>query len=325
MVESLAVELPSLGVDVTTFSVGTSTLPGEVAFHFAEAQAAVSKRVQSSWSRVSDVVQAAKAFELAGKFDLVHNHTDYGIPFAAVSDTPTVTTLHGFAGTGNHLEQIVNHFPDANYVTISASQRALCPHLRVVATVPNCIPEDMIQEEVRATGEGTYLVHLARVSAAKGTDVAVRVAKGLGIPLVIAGPIFRSATPFFEQEIAPHVDGEAVKYVETVTGAAKATLLRDALATLVPVQWQEPFGLNAVESMAVGTPIVAFRRGALPEVVDEGVTGFVVDDIPAMQESVERTRAIDRAECAARARARFSRRAMARSYHEVYERLLSFR
>ncbi|MFE4367920.1 glycosyltransferase family 4 protein [Streptomyces sp. NPDC056835] len=320
--ESLAVELTGLGVEVTTFSVGTSSPTGRLAFHFEEPRTSSGKNGKASWDRVDDVIQAGKAFAMSGDFDVVHNHTEYGVPFAGICNTPTVTTLHGYAAEGTGLERIVNNFPDAGYVTISERQRSLCPHLRVLATVPNCIPEDVVGAKARATPGGAYLVHLARISAAKGSDLAIEAARSAGIPLVLAGPVFRSDKEFFESKIKPYLDGVSVDYVGVVSGEAKTSLLRDALATLAPIQWDELFGLSIVESMAVGTPVIAFRKGAFPEVVEESVTGFVVDDVRAMRAAIEQVGALDRGLCAAAARGRFAPSAMAKSYVQVYERLL---
>ncbi|MER8072282.1 glycosyltransferase [Streptomyces sp. NPDC094034] len=314
IVESLAVEMPSLGVEMTTFSVGTTTLPGDVAFHFDTAQ--------TTWDRFDDVIQAGKAFAMAQDFDVIHYHDVFGTPFASLSPVPFVTTLHSYAAGGNPLEKFVDAFPDANYVTISASQRSLCSHLRVVATVPNCIPEDVVHEDVRSGTGGSYLVHLGRMCADKGTDLAVRLAREAGIPLVLAGPVFSPDVEFFAREIKPHIDGAAVTYIESVAGADKVQLLRGALAMVSPGRWNEPFGLSMVEAMALGTPVVASRAGSLPEVVDDGVTGFVADDVPAMLACLDRVRVLDRGRCAATARERFSPRVMAANYLEVYRRLV---
>lgn len=314
IVESLAVEMPSLGVEMTTFSVGTAKLPGRVAYHFDTAQ--------TTWDRFDDVIQAGKAFAMAREFDVIHYHDVFGAPFASLSPVPLVTTLHSYAAGGNPLEKFVDGFPDANYVTVSASQRSLCSHLRVVATVPNCIPEDIVHEEFRAGTGGSYLVHLGRMCADKGTDLAVRLAREAGIPLVLAGPVFHPDVEFFAREIKPHIDGVAVTYVETVDGADKVQLLRNALAMVSPGRWNEPFGLSMVEAMAVGTPVLAYRAGSLPEVVDDGVTGFVEDDMPAMLARLDKVRVLDRGRCAATARERFSPCVMAASYLEVYRTLI---
>jgi glycosyltransferase involved in cell wall biosynthesis len=310
---SLAVELPALGVELTTFSVGTSSLPGGLAYHF--------DGPQTTWDRFDDVIQAGKAFALARDFDVIHYHDVFGAPFASISPTPLVTTLHSYAGEANPLEKYVDAFPDAGYVTVSENQRRLCAHLRVLATVPNCVPEDVVHEEPRTTPGGSYLVHLGRLCAGKGTDLAVRLARDTGIPLVLAGPVFDPDTEFFAREIAPHIDGRDISHLESVTGADKVALLRDALAMLAPGRWNEPFGLAFIEAMAVGTPVLASRAGSLPEVVEHGKTGLLADDLDGMRTQLDHIPSLDRATCAATARARFSPRATAATYLDVYRAL----
>ncbi|MFI2710823.1 glycosyltransferase [Micromonospora sp. NPDC018662] len=321
VVESLAVHLPSVGVEVTTFTVGSSRVPGATAAHFPEPPARVDRNGDRFWDRTDDLIQVGKAFELAAGVDVVHLHTEYGLPFAALSPVPVVSTLHSYAGEGGGLERLVDSFPQVPYVAISERQRGLCRHLNVVATIPNCIPQDVLDTSPHdRPGGDPYLLFLGAIDERKGPDRAVEVARALDRRILLAGPVSRSNRAWFDRRIAPHVDGRRVDYLGDVGGADKRRLLSGAAALLSPVRWQEPFGLVAVEAMAAGTPVVATREGALAEIVEDGITGFTVRDPADLTEAARRAMTIDRRRCAAHARARFDPVRMARAYAEVYRR-----
>ncbi|HEV7679004.1 MAG TPA: glycosyltransferase family 4 protein [Candidatus Dormibacteraeota bacterium] len=260
--------------------------------------------------------------EELGPLDLIHDHCGGATLFALSTRgiAPVIHTVHGPLGD-----------PDADFyaalprstrlVAISEAQRATAPSLPWVATVHNAV--DLDQLAVSGDGERDddgYLLCLARICYDKGQDVALEVAARTGMRLVLAGKV--EATPegrsFFEHCVEPAIDGDRVVYLPNVAGQAKTRLLSRATALLAPLRWEEPFGLNLVEAMASGTPAIAFARGAAPELLGDGVTGFLVDDVDGMVDAVSRVDEIDRRACAAATRERFSPAAMARAYRAAY-------
>ncbi|MEV4118512.1 glycosyltransferase [Micromonospora sp. NPDC049645] len=321
VIDSLACELTELGVELTTFTVGTSRTAGKMEFHFAEHQAPSDETGDfTSWDPAAPSIQAGKAFARAAEYDFVHNHLSQGIAFSEVCPTPMLTTLHSFAATGSKSDRIFANFPDARYVAISDSQRRLAPHLNVVATVPNPIPHETWRSAPEVTRRGEYLLFLGRLSHLKGAELAVGLAARWGLPLIIAGPVFPADRPYFHEVLEPLLDTRGVTYVGGVAGERKADLLRGALATVVPSQWDEPFGLTALESMALGTPALVSPRGALPEMVEHDVTGLVVPDFGHPDVTAEDVLALDRAVVADQARQRFAPAAVAASYLALYRR-----
>jgi glycosyltransferase involved in cell wall biosynthesis len=210
----------------------------------------------------------------------------------------------------------------AALVAVSEAQRATAPELNWTATVYNAVDVDALEIGDRADRED-YLLCLARICADKGQDVAIEVARRTGRRLVLAGKV--EETPegraFHEQRVLPFVDGEQVVHLGNVAGAEKARLLARATALLSPVRWPEPFGLALAEATCSGTPAIAFPNGAVPEVIDDGCTGFLVEDVDAMCEAVERAHDIDARAAAAHARRRFAPAAMVDGYLAVYDRV----
>jgi glycosyltransferase involved in cell wall biosynthesis len=323
VVESLAVHLPTAGVSVTTFTVASSRLPGATAAHFPAPPVRFDKNGDRFWDRTDDLIQVGKAFEIAAGVDIVHLHTEYGLPFVALSPVPVVSTLHSYANEGGGLERLVDSYPHVPYVAISNRQRGLCQHLNVVDTILNCIPQDVLDASPgERAAEDPYLLFLGSVDERKGSDRALDAALALNHRILLAGPVSRSNRQWFDRMIAPHVDGSRVDYLGDVGGSRKLRLLREAAVLLCPVRWQEPFGLVAVEAMALGTPVVATRQGALAEVVEDGITGYTVDDPADLAEACWRAILIDRHQCAKHARTRFDPVRTARQYTEVYRRTL---
>jgi glycosyltransferase involved in cell wall biosynthesis len=208
------------------------------------------------------------------------------------------------------------------FVSISGAQRQSMPELPWIGTVHNAVDVDALR--VTPLEKEPYLLCLARICPDKGQHVAIEAARRAGMRLVLAGKVegIPEATDYFERYIAPAVDGERVVHMHNVAGEEKARLLARAHALLAPLQWDEPFGLAMVEAMASGTPAIAMARGAAPELVTEGVTGFLVHDIDGMTAAISRVAEVDPWTCANASRARFSRSAMADSYLQLYETAL---
>jgi len=305
----LADGLAARGVDVTLFatldSVTTATLDGVCAHGYADDPTVD--------GRVSEAMHVAHALARSASFDLVHNHLDWlPLAFAAHCRAPLLTTVHGFSGP-----RILPAYARArsSFVSISDSDRV--PSLDYVATVHHGVDLAGLPFSA-ASGDG--LVTFGRIHPDKGVHTAIEIARRAGRPLTICGIV--QDERYFEELVAPHVDGDSVVFLGPVGPDRRAEILGDAAALLHPIDFDEPFGLSVVESMACGTPVVAYRRGSMPEVVDEGVTGFVVDTVEAAVAAVARVGGLDRARCGDRARERFGADRMVTDYLAVYERLL---
>ncbi len=257
----------------------------------------------------------------AARFDLIHFHLDYvHLPVVKTLPCPTVTTLHGRLFAPDEEARFEAYF-HAPLVSISNSQRLPIPQANWQATVYHGMPLDTHNFR---DGAGSYLAFLGRVSPEKGLDKAVEIARRAGMPLRVAAKIYPEERPYYEQVIEPLFRASReVEFVGEVGGVAKDAFLGGACALLFPIEWAEPFGLVMIEAMACGTPVVAFRRGSVAEVMTDGVTGFVVEDIPGAVEAVRATSGLDRRACRRAFVERFGVSRMASDYLAVYRRLVA--
>ena len=306
----LAEGLVEQGVDVTLFasldSQTTAVLDGIAPVGYAENP--------SLDGRVWEAMHVAYALARSGEFDLVHNHLDWlPLAFAAHCRAPLLTTIHGFSGRA-----ILPAYQRAAsaYVSISDADRA--PELDYCATIYHGI--DLGAVAFSAVG-GDDLVILGRIHPDKGTAAAIEIARLAGRALIIAGPIHDQ--PYFDELVAPRVDGERVRYLGSVGPERRSDLLGSARALLHPIGFDEPFGLSVVEAMAAGTPVVAYARGSMPEIIDHGRTGFLVADPAGAAAAVNATADLDRAAIRRVAERRFSAERMIDDYLAVYTSLLS--
>jgi glycosyltransferase involved in cell wall biosynthesis len=310
VVSLLAEGLVARGVDVTLFatldSQTTATLDGVCPRPYNEDPALD--------GRVWEALHVAHCLDRSGEFDLVHNHLDW-LPLAMsrLCRSPMVTTIHGF---GDRRILPAYERSTSAFVSISAADRA--PELTYLATVHHGV--DLAGWPV-VTEPGEALVAFGRIHPDKATADAIEIARRVGRPLLIGGPV--QDERYYAQRVAPYVDGEAVRYLGNVGGADRARMLGQAAALLHPLGFDEPFGLSVVEAMACGTPVVGYRRGALPETVHNGVTGYLVDDVEGAVAAVPAALALDRRRVAEVTRQRFSADRMVEEYLSVYERLLT--
>jgi glycosyltransferase involved in cell wall biosynthesis len=257
----------------------------------------------------------ASAREIASEgFDLVHAHASSFVEFADALDVPVVHTMH-HARDEALLGQYLEH-PSVRYVAISGRQAALVPELECAVIHHGLDPASM----TLGRGEGGYALFLGRLSWAKGPDLAVRAAREAGFELVVAGQAHAEPDdpPGWRRDLDRVLASPGVRRVGGVGGERKRRLLGGARALLMPIRWEEPFGLVQIEAMFCGTPVVALRRGAAPEIVEDGVTGFLVDDPAALAEALRRAAALDRDACRRRAIERFSTARMLRDHLRVY-------
>lgn len=263
------------------------------------------------------LIELEEVYRRAAEFDVIHNHVDYlAFPFARFAPTPTVTTTHGRLDLPE-VRQLYARYAEQALVSISRDQRRYLPAQRWVGTVHNGI--DLTHFHFQPTA-GDYLVFLGRISPEKRPDRAIEIARAVGMRLVIAAKVDKADRDYYEQVIAPMIRScPLVEYIGEVNEREKDVLLGGAYAYLFPIDWPEPFGLTMVEAMATGTPVIAFRAGSVPEVVIDGVTGFICDSMDAMIDAVSRVTSIDRAACRAHVERSFSTMAMAEGYLHVYQ------
>ena len=311
LVTSLLTEgLVARGVDVTLFATLDSQtdaqLRGVSPHGYAEDP--------SMDGRIWEAMHVANALSESKNFDLVHNQLDWlPLAFAAHCAAPMVTTIHGFSGAG-----ILPAYKRARsrYVAISDADRS--PELDYIATIYHGVDLAQLPLNTRA---GDDLVVFGRIHPDKGTADAITIAKLAGRRLVICGIV--QDEPYFAEEIKPQVDGDQIRYLGSIGPEQRADVLGSAAALLHPIAFDEPFGLSVVEAMACGTPVVAYQRGSMAEVVDEGVTGFLVHDIDSAVAAVEQAVSLDRGAVSARAASRFGSERMVDDYLRVYETILS--
>lgn len=259
-------------------------------------------------------------FRDTGAFDVMHFHTDYlHFPLVRRHGCPSVTTLHGLVHP-HDLRALLEEYRDVPLVSISNDQRRPIPDANWQGTVYHGLPREAFTFR---EAPGTYLVYLGRMSPEKRVDRAIEIARRAGLPLRIAAKIYPEEQHYFDETLAPLIrDAQPlVEFVGEVGGRAKDELIGGALALLFPIEWAEPFGLVLIEALACGTPVVAWSRGAVPEIVTDGVTGYVVESVPAAVSAVARVGDLDRRACRDAFERRFDADRMARQYVEVYNRL----
>lgn len=258
-----------------------------------------------------------EAYVRAHDFDVIHNHNDYiAFPFARMSVTPTVTTVHGRLDLPE-VQRIYEMFPEQRLVSISTDQQSWLPNSRWVGTVYNGI--DIDNYHFTAQG-GDYLVFLGRIAPEKRVDRAIEIARDVGMRLIIAAKVDKVDRDYYENAIKPLIERNQslVEFIGEVNEQEKDQLLGGSYAYLFPVDWPEPFGLTMAEAMATGTPVIATNSGSVPEVLVDGVTGFVCRSFSAMVSAVSRIGEIDRRACRAHVERRFSPTSMADGYEAIY-------
>jgi glycosyltransferase involved in cell wall biosynthesis len=265
--------------------------------------------------KVWECLHITELFEHGDAYDVIHNHFDYlPLSYSGLTSTPLVTTIHGFSSPGI-LPVYEKYNRTAFYVSISDADRS--PDLDYIQTIHHGI--DIQQFDFHSVPDDT-LLFFGRIHNDKGARQAIEIAKACRKKLLLAGIIQDQA--YYDQYVAPHIDNDRVVYVGSVGPTERNRLLGRALALLHPIQFDEPFGLSVIESMACGTPVIAFDRGSMPELIDNGISGFLVDNVGEAIESVARIEKIDREACRLHVERHFTVERMIDEYLQVYEMIL---
>lgn len=306
----LTEELVRAGHDVTLFATADSQTAGRLAAvcpRGYEEDASIDAKVWES-------LHIAHCFENAAGFDIIHNNFDFPpLTYSRLVDIPVLTTIHGFSSP--RILPVYKKYNDScHYVSISDADRS--PELSYVATVHHGID---IERFAFNDTPGDYLLFFGRIHHDKGAREAVEIARRAGLRLIMAGIV--QDRSYFERYVAPALDGGAVEYVGSVGPDRRQELLGNARALLHPINFAEPFGLSVVESMACGTPVIAVRKGSMPEIVTDGRDGFLVESVDEAVEAVGRIDELSRAACRETVEQRFTSEIMAAKYAEVYRRI----
>src|SRR5437764_10888202 len=311
----LVEELVDLGHDVTLFASGDSATRAKLVPGCPRALRLA--RSRSDPAAAQAVLLEAVASR-AGEFEGIHAHIDWlHLPLLSRLGVPFLTTLHGRLDLRG-LSAVIKRFPAAPFMSISDNQRVPLTQANWLGTIYHGLPANAFRPVFK---RGSYLAFLGRLTADKGPEVAIRIAQAAGMPLRIAAKVPRGERAYFKQRLEPQIDGAQVQLVGEVNDGAKQDFLANAAALLFPIDWPEPFGLVMIEAMACGTPVVAFRRGSVPEVIDHGVTGFVVDGEAEAVQAIRQLRELDRQQVRRRFEQRYTLKQMAKQYSQYYERL----
>ena len=312
VVSFLTEELVALGHEVTLFASGDSVTTAHLIAVWPEALR-LDPGIRDSIAPHMLLMEAVRRH--AGEFDVLHFHNEYW-PFSLFSRqrTPFLTTMHGRLDLPE-LCATLERFPDVPLVSISDAQRLALPGAHFIGTVLHGLPADLLSPQPAQAG---YLAFLGRMSPEKGPERAIRIARACGLPLRMAAKVDKADQAYFDAVIRPLLGEGGAELVGEINDAQKPAFLGGALALLMPIDWPEPFGLVMIEAMACGTPVVATGRGAVPEIIEDGVSGFIVADEAEAVAAVGRLGQLSRATVRARFEARFTARRMAEDYVALY-------
>ena len=315
-------ELVKRGHDVTLFATGDSITTAKLRWVAPHALLEPSEDIIDTkmYSRLHE----AMVFEASDEFDIIHNQFDgYPLVFSKLIKTPVVTTIHGFSTT--QIKDLYKRYDNTYYVSISNANRLHCPEMNWVANIYHGIDFEKLPF---GKGDGGYFAHIGRAYPTKGTHLAIQAALKAGVKLKIAAHIDYNdpvVLDYWQNKCLPYIDGQQIMFVGEVDDEGKSELLKGAIATLFPIQWDEPFGLVFVESMASGTPVIVFERGSAPEVIKDGIGGILVepDNMDNFVEAIHNVANISRQNVRDYAKSAFSIETMVDQYEKVYEDIIA--
>jgi glycosyltransferase involved in cell wall biosynthesis len=313
----LTEELVAQGHDVTLFASGDSITAAKLVPCCAQALR-LNKAVRDPIPYYMLMLDKVRRHAL--DFDIIHFHMDqFHFPIFRDIAHRTITTLHGRQDLPD-MFPLYAGFPEMRLVSISNAQRKPIPDASFAATIYHGLPRDLLTATLKP--RGGYLAFIGRISPEKRVDRAIRIARAVGIPLKIAAKVDRVDLEYFKAEIEPMLDSPDVEYIGEIDERRKPGFLGEARALLFPIDWPEPFGLVMIEAMACGTPVMAFRNGSVQEVIDEGLTGFVVEDEEEAVRKLGALLALDRGRVRRRFEERFTAQRMAADYVKIYRSLV---
>ncbi len=314
VVSFLTEQLVQLGHDVTLFASGDSLTQARLV---AACRRSLRLDPNCRDPLAPHVRMLGWVYRRAHEFDVIHCHTDYiGLPLSRYTDVPTVLTLHGRLDLPE-IHPLYEEYGNIRLISISDAQRTPMPGANWAATVHHGLPLDLYTFQPHAE---PYLLFLGRISPEKCPESAIRIAKRAGVRLKIAAKVATVDRDYFETVIQPLLGDPLIEFIGEVSDIEKAPLLANAMALLFPIDWPEPFGLVMLEALACGTPVIARRRGSVPEILRNGQTGMVCDSDDEMVDAVRQVAHLDRGRCRKEFEQRFSVAVMARAYLDVYER-----
>jgi glycosyltransferase involved in cell wall biosynthesis len=317
IVSCLTDELVRQGHDVTLFASGDSITQAKLISVCDEALRLNPKYTDPI---LYHMLLAERAAQRADEFDFIHFHLTYlHYPIAKRLATPHATTVHGRIDLPEYVP-LYHEYSDTPVISISDSQRAPLPWLNWQGTVYHGIPDELFSCRAEP---GKYLAFLGRFSPEKRADRAIEIAKRSGIPLKIAAKVENTDLEYFETVIKPLLNDPLIEYIGEIAEEEKQEFLSEAYAQIFPIDWPEPFGLVMIEALACGTPTIAFRCGSVPEIIDDGVTGFIVDSVEEAIESLKRIPKLSREKCRQVFEERFSASRMVKDYLSIYARIQS--
>jgi glycosyltransferase involved in cell wall biosynthesis len=310
--------LVELGHEVTLFASGDSSTKAKLAPMWPRALR-LDPSVHDHFAPV--FIELETLARRAHEFDVIHSHLDYfAYPTLRLLGAPAVTTLHGRLDLPE-LAPLYRRYDEIPVVSISDSQRCPLPAANYVATIHHGLPQNLLQ----AGPGGEYLAFLGRISPEKAPDAAIRIAAQSGMPLKIAAKVDRVDEEYFKTTIEPLLKSADVEFIGEIAEHQKSEFLGNAAALVFPIAWREPFGLVMIEAMACGTPVVAFNNGSVPEVLEDGVTGYIVDGEREAVDAIRHIRGLDRQRIRAEFDRRFTAHHMAQNYVKLYSRLIRSR
>ena len=316
VVSYLTEALIDLGNDVTLFGTADSVTQAKL-FSICKQGLRLNKHCKDplAWH----VYQMRQVMDLAHEFDIIHFHNDYlHYPFSKNCNYAHITTLHGRLDLED-LKPIYRVFDQIPLVSISDNQRKPFDKVQWVKTIYHGLPKNLYKP---GKGEGNYLAFLGRISPEKRPDRAIEIAKKSGMPLKIAAKVDQQDLHYFKEIIHPLLDHPLIEFIGEIGEREKEAFLGQAAALLFPIDWPEPFGMVMIEAMANGTPVIAFNCGSVPEVIDEGKTGFIVNSTEEALKAVAKLQLFDRQQCRRVFEQRFSAEIMAKNYVGVYRQLI---
>src|SRR4051794_5263998 len=316
IVSYLTEELVGLGHDITLFASGGSATKAKLV-PVSEQSLRSDPSVKDPLTRT--IVELEEVLKRTRDFDLIHFHDGYvHFPLSRRLQIPSVTTMHGRMDLPD-LVPIFQEFSEVPLISISNQQRSPLPFANWVATVLHGIPEDLFSFQ---PDPGDYAAFVGRICPEKRPDRAIEMAKDVGMPLKIAAKVDKADQQYFESEIKPLLNSSLIEFIGEVNDVEKNELLRSARAFLFPIDWPEPFGLVMIESLACGTPVIAFECGSVPEVLEHGKTGFIVRTMDEAKQALRKVETVSRLVCRQEFERRFTSARMAENYLLAYERLL---